>query len=37
MNSEIAIYVDDSAIYSGSDKIENVTKNIKTYLDKFQK
>jgi retron-type reverse transcriptase len=36
-NTEIALYADDSVIYSSSDKIENVTANIQTHLDKILK
>ncbi|VVC42185.1 Reverse transcriptase domain, partial [Cinara cedri] len=32
MNTEISMHVDNSVIYSSSDKIENVTKNIQTHL-----
>ena len=36
-NTEIALYADDSVIYSNSVKIENVTENIQTHLDEIQK
>jgi retron-type reverse transcriptase len=36
-NTEIALYADDSVIYSSFDKIENVTVNIQTHLDEIQK
>jgi len=36
-NTEIALYADDSVIYSSSDKVEKVTENIQTHLDKIQK
>jgi hypothetical protein len=37
MNTEIALYKDDSVIYSSFDKIENLTVNIQTHLDEIQK
>ncbi|KAL4096526.1 hypothetical protein QTP88_021465 [Uroleucon formosanum] len=35
-NTEIALYADDSVIYSSSDKIENVIVNIQSHLDVIQ-
>jgi len=37
MNTEIALYTDDSVIYSSSNKIEKVTENIPTHLYEIQK
>lgn len=36
-NTEVALFADDSAIYSSSDKIENVIVNIQNHLDEIQK
>lgn len=36
MNTEIALYADDSVIYSSSDKVEKVIDNIQTHLDEVQ-
>jgi hypothetical protein len=36
-NTEIALYADDSVIYSSSDKIENVIVNIQSHFDEIQK
>lgn len=37
MNTEIALYEDDSIIYSSFDKVEKVIDNIQTHLDDVQK
>lgn len=37
MNTEIALYADDSVIYSSSDDVDKVIDNIQTHLDAVQK
>ena len=37
MNTEIALYADDSIIYSSSDNVDKVIDNIQTHLDAVQK